>query len=413
MTMARVLIIAYTTYAQDARVKRQAEALASRGDQVEVICLSSGQIGNTNGVTILDLQLPRYRGNSPAAYVRGYCQFIIRAAALAVGRSFGSSYDVVVVCSMPDALVISALPCRLFGSKILLDVKDTMPELCLDKFDGNRGRLGARLLMIEERLSAWLADRVLAVHDPHAERLQEARIAPSKISVVTNLPDPRIFEPASPSGIIERFERNRTSSHFTIVCHATVVRRLGLDTAIEALAILRTRLPDVRLRVIGSGDYLDNIKALSRRLNVECAVSFEEPVPVEELPAKLAGSTVGLVPNHASSATHLMLPVKLLEFATLGMPVIAARLHTIEHYFGEDAVRYFTPGDSGALAEAVEDLYFSPARRLALAQRGWQIAMKLSWQRQSERYYQAVDALLSGRKERPNRNCPAIAEERN
>jgi len=392
--VARVLIIAYTTYAHDGRVKRQAEALSCRGDQVDVICLSSGPLSDTNGVTIVGIEIPRYRGASRTRYLRSYFNFFARAAALATRRSFSARYDLVIVCTMPDVAILSALPCRLFGSRIVLDIHDTMPELYQDKFQGGRGRLGARLLMAGERLSAWMADRVLAVHDLHAARLRQAGIPAGKIVVVTNGPDPRIFKPG--------FYRARGPANgepFTVVCHGTVTRRLGLVTAIEAMALLRGRLDDVRLRIIGAGDYLGEIKALSRRLGVEQIVSFEDPVPIHQLPEALSASTVGLVPNYRTSATQLMLPVKLLEFATLGIPVIAARLRTIEHYFGAQAVRYFTPGDSRDLARAIEDLYFNPAQRAALSQRAAAVVKALSWPTQSLRYYQAIDSLLDHHKE--------------
>jgi glycosyltransferase involved in cell wall biosynthesis len=405
--MAHILIISYKPYAHDARLKRQAEALACRGDQVDVICLSSGMALNTNGVTILELAVPRYRGSSRRRYLESYIAFMIRAALLAIRRSFTASYDLVVVCSMPDALVISALPCRFFGSKILLDVQDTMPELYLDKFGGRRGRLGARILALEERLSARLADGVLAVHDPHAERLLQAGIPASKIVVVTNLPDPRIFKlPGA-----DQLDKSPDGSHFTVVFHGTVTPRLGLDTAVKAVAMLHNRLPDLRLRIIGWGDHLDAIKALSHQLGIASAVSFESPVGVEELPATLAGSTVGLVPNHATRSTQLMLPVKLLEYTALGIPVIAARLRTIEHYFSEDAVRYFTPGDSSELAEAIEELYFDRARRRALWQRASEMATKLDWRVQYQHFYSAVDALLQDRKVPRRARSPGYSSE--
>jgi hypothetical protein len=43
--VARILIVAYTNYHQDSRVKRNAEALAERGDQVEVLCRAVGPRG--------------------------------------------------------------------------------------------------------------------------------------------------------------------------------------------------------------------------------------------------------------------------------------------------------------------------------------------------------------------------------
>ena len=216
---------------------------------------------------------------------------------------------------------------------------------------------------------------------------------------MTNGPDPG-FKPAAVNGFVHgNGEGATTQSPFTVVCHGTVTRRLGLDTAVEAMALVRKSLKDVRLHIIGVGDHLAEIKSLCQRLDLDSVVTFQEPVPIHQLPAKLSAAAVGLVPNRATSATQLMLPVKLLEFATLGIPIIASRLRTIEHYFGEDAVRYFTPGDSRDLAQALEDLYLNPERRLALRRCAAREVSKLSWAEQSRRYYEAVDSLLDNRKE--------------
>src|SRR5579863_3191494 len=221
LSMARILIIAYTAYARDGRVKRQAEALTDRGDQVDAICLADGNVADTHGVNVTGLRLPRYRGASRINYLRSYINFFSRAAAIAVRRSIKERYDIVIACTMPDAAILSALPCRLFGSKLVLDVHDTMPELYLDKFGGRHGRIGARMLMLQERLSAWLADRVLAVHDLHAERLLQSGIPQRKLVVIANSPDPRIF-PAADDGCRSRVRSEARGGPFSIICHGTI-----------------------------------------------------------------------------------------------------------------------------------------------------------------------------------------------
>ena len=154
--MARILIIAYTTYVHDGRVKRHAEALAARGDDVDVITLSSGHEGFQHGVNVMGIPIQRYRGASRTGYLGSYLRFFTRAARLGYRRGRANPYDVVITCTLPDAAVLSALPARRFGSRVVLDVHDTMPELYQDKFGGRRGALGARLLMSMERLSARL-----------------------------------------------------------------------------------------------------------------------------------------------------------------------------------------------------------------------------------------------------------------
>ena len=180
--MARILVIAYTNYAFDGRVKRHAEALAARGDEVDVLSLASDHDGMLNGVNIIGLRMPRYRGASRSSYIRSYARFFTAATWTAMRLSFKRRYDVAVVCTMPDAAVLCAVPTRLAGTRILLDIHDTMPELYRDKFGGRRGALGARLLMMGERLCAGRADLVLAVHELHRRRLVDAGLPPREAS---------------------------------------------------------------------------------------------------------------------------------------------------------------------------------------------------------------------------------------
>ncbi len=387
--MARVLMIAYTTYVNDGRVKRHAQALAERGDHVDLICLENFQQGAHNGVNVIGLKQRRYRGSSRSSYMRSYMRFFAGAAMRACLMSLKRRYDVVIVCTMPDAAVICAIPLKLLGSKVVLDIHDTMPELYCEKFGGTRGAIGASVLRLEERVSTWFANRVLAVHELHRRRLVDAGVSSRKIRVVLNGPDPRIFVP-SRNGHTPRKE-------FTVVCHGTVARRLGVDVAIEAMAILRDRLPDARLLLLGSGDYLPHAKRIVSSLNLEQRVRFLPPVTIEQLPEILSHAAIGLVPNHASDATHLMLPVKLLEFATLGIPVVAARLLTIGHYFPDASVRFFEPGNAVDLAAAIEELHASPCRRRELANNARAVMERINWERQRGRYYEAIDSLFENR----------------
>ena len=385
--MARFLMIAYTTYMHDGRVKRHAEALAERGDHVDVICLATGEKPISNGVNVIGLPMARYRGASKSAYLRSYTRFFSMASKLAAKMSLKQRYDIVIVCTMPDAVIVCAILPKFLGSKVVLDVHDTMPELYRDKFGGARGAAGAKLLMLEERVSSWWADRVLAVHDLHRDRLQQAGVPAAKIHVVMNSPDTRIFD----------LHKNGDAppNQFTLICHGTVTQRLGLDLAITAVASLRYEIPQLRLTVIGDGDRLAESRTLVDRLGLGDRVSFMDLVPVEKLPALLVKADVGLVPYRPSSATHLMLPVKLLDYATLGIPVIAARLRTVEYYFGDGAVELFEPGNVSDLARAIRLLYNNPDLRDRLVEQARNALDALNWQNQRSEYYRAIDSLLT------------------
>ena len=112
-----------------------------------------------------------------------------------------------------------------------------------------------------------------------------------------NAPDPAFFH-AMPD------RRERSEGAFIVACHGTLTRRLGLDIAIEAMALVHPRIPHARLMVIGTGDYLEVARQLVVRKQLEQCVVFIDQVPVHELPRLLAGVDVGLVPNRASNATR-------------------------------------------------------------------------------------------------------------
>jgi glycosyltransferase involved in cell wall biosynthesis len=271
-----------------------------------------------------------------------------------------------------------------------------MPELYLAKFGSRRGAFGARMLKLEERASAACADRVLAVHDLHRARLEEAGIPSRKIRTVFNSPDPKIFS-AFVNGKATDVVVNdaRAGKIPTLVCHGTITHRLGLDVALHALDLLRDFA--VRLLVIGNGDYIGRVRSLAAEMKLEDRVQFAPPVPIEQLPEALRHADLGLVPNSPSPATHLMLPVKLLEYATLGIPVIAARLRTIEHYFGQGAVSLFEAGNPSALAAAIRELCLDRELATERARRALAVAQSLGWTRQSACFFDAIDSLLCGK----------------
>ena len=58
-----------------------------------------------------------------------------------------------------------------------------------------------------------------------------------------------------------------------------------------------------------------------------------------------------------------MLPVKMLEYIALDIPVVAPRLKTIEHYFTDDMIGFFEPENCDSLASAILELKKNKSRR--------------------------------------------------
>jgi glycosyltransferase involved in cell wall biosynthesis len=378
----RALILGYLTYRGDARVKRQVRTLAAAGYAVDVICLAEDMGEVRGGANLIGIKVPHYRGRNRLRYILAYATFFLKATWTAALLAARHHYDVAIVCNMPEFIIVCALGPKLSGAQIVLDVHDPLPELYRVKFGRPAGCLGERLLMLEERASAWFADHVLATHDLHLRRLARAGIPPGKLRVVLNAPNPELFH-YSPNPL------RRGEGFFRLVYHGTISARLGIDVAIRAMHQLRGRIPGIELCLIGKGEALEDCKELSRALDLDDIVHFQAPVPVEKIAPILHACSVGLVPNRDNAATQIMLPVKLMEYAMLGVPVVAARLDPITQYFDGRAVEFFEPENPTDLAAAIMRLYKDPGRCARIAACANRVAVKLSggW---TEDYLEAI-----------------------
>src|SRR5260370_19112182 len=106
-------------------------------------------MGMINGVNVVGIEIPRYRGDSRASYLKSYLNFFREASRTAIELSRDCRYDVAIVCTMPDAAIVAALPLRRAGTKLVLDVHDTMPELYRYKFPGLLGAIGVPLMQLD------------------------------------------------------------------------------------------------------------------------------------------------------------------------------------------------------------------------------------------------------------------------
>jgi glycosyltransferase involved in cell wall biosynthesis len=91
---------------------------------------------------------------------------------------------------------------------------------------------------------------------------------------------------------------------------------------------------------------------------------------------------LGVVGNRRTAAGDLMLPVKLMEYVALGIPVVVPRLRTIQYYFSEDMVAYFEPENVESLADSIYQLRCKPDVGRSLAREARRFLSDYGWDRQ-------------------------------
>ena len=291
---------------------------------------------------------------------------------------------------MPDYLVAAAAYPKLMGAKVLLDVHDLVPELYAAKFDVEETSAVIKLMKFVERRSVAFADHALAVHHPHLDALVRHGNPEQKFSVVMNAPDPRFFP--------RRSVAPSASDPFVLLYHGTISRRHGLENAVRAVEIARRTYDDIRLEIVGDGDNVERLSALVDELDLRDAVEIQRGLrPIEQLKPFFDRASVGIVPIVDNAFTCYMLPVKLLEYVALGIPVISSSTPTIRAYFDETMVSFFHAGDETDLAAKIVALRADPELRSRLVRQAGTFLERHSWERERGRYCDLVESLATAR----------------
>lgn len=388
--MVRVCMVAFTHYPTDARVRREAEALVDRGDVVDVICLrekGEEKARMLNGVRLFQLTTDRYRGSSTAMYLAKYFQFFLAASFRLAFLHLKKPYQIIQVHTMPDFMVFVAIIPKLFGAKVVLDVHDLMPELYQSKFGIHETHWLIRFITWVERHSIGFAHKAIAVHRPHLDALARHGNPADKFIILLNLPDPKIFSKRAEAGSV-------SDRSFRLIYHGTVARRHGLHVALHALSSLKKEIKGLEFKIAGDGDDLPRLIDLAKELELTDCVNVSKGfVPMEELVPIILDADVGIVPILYDDFTKYMLPVKLLEYVMLGIPVVSSRTETIEAYFDDSMIHYFEPGNADDLAEKVLDVYRNPDKRERLRANADRFNRDHAWEQQKQLYYRLIDDL--------------------
>ena len=190
-------------------------------------------------------------------------------------------------------------------------------------------------------------------------------------------PDPSVAKAATP----------------TLVYVGRIKRYKAVDHALRALPIVRRRFPDATLTIVGDGDGMPALRALTTSLGLDGTVRFAGFLPHAEKIRLLQSAHVVVNPSikEGWGLTNV-------EANACGTVCVAADSPGIRDSVHDGETGLLYPwGDVDALAARVIDVLASPERRRAMEQAALAWAASLTWERCGEQTLALVERVVGRR----------------
>jgi glycosyltransferase involved in cell wall biosynthesis len=377
------LFLVYSHYSRDARVRRYAESLARNGYKVDVVCLNEEYCPKEKNISLLRYPLGRRRYGK-LWYILEYLLFFLYCTFILSINHLIKRYKVIHINNMPDFLVFAAAVPKFFGAKIILDLHDPMPELYMSKYHAGMNSQMVKWLKWLEKISVNFADCVITANPAFKDLfLSRNKIAKNKMKVILNCPDDKIFK-------LQKSKKS-DNKYFDIIYMGTVEERFGLDVAIDGFPVLVKSIPNIRFVMIpklpDEGKYFVELKNKIRKLKLEKYILFKSPTPLEELVREINIADVGIVLAKDGIFTDSIIPVKLLEFIKMEIPVIATKTKILSHLFSSRQIYFLKANTKEEFIQAVVKLWKDRSLRESLVKKAKEYLEKNNWKNEEKKYH--------------------------
>jgi glycosyltransferase involved in cell wall biosynthesis len=124
---------------------------------------------------------------------------------------------------------------------------------------------------------------------------------------------------------LSREMRRRFDSEHIVIFSGTLYAMRGLEILLRAAAILKPKIPDMKVLIMGVGPDYSRLLSMAKSLGLGQSVLFLGGVDPDLVPTYLALADIAIGPLRASVQTYGTNPVKVLEYMASGCVVIATK----------------------------------------------------------------------------------------
>jgi glycosyltransferase involved in cell wall biosynthesis len=303
-------------------------------------------------------------------------------------RALTEHYD--AVHSHEEGALIGVAIAAAFHVPHLYDMHSSLPQQ-LTNFAFSRSRVVRRIFRAMERLMIRRSRVVIVICPTLDDTVRE--IDPRAHTVlIENAPGSAEGDASAAQAAAVRSRFGFADSTPVVVYTGTFEAYQGLDLLFDAMAIVRSSRPDVRLLLAGGkGDQIARARERVRAAGIDDVVVFAGERPSAEVPAYLRAADVLVSPRSRGTNT----PLKIYQYLRSGTPIVATRLVTHTQVLSDD-VAVLTEASASEFAKGILKVVDDRQLASGIGQRARDLAAtKYSYEAYLERTRQACAALAN------------------
>ena len=314
------------TFPPDPRVENEAISLIKKGHEVFLFCLKYNK--SSTDTIVNDIEVKRYQSNkleyklSALAYTFPFYTYFLKRKILHF--LLKQKIEVIHIHDIRIAEAVFKANKKLKLTTIL-DLHDNMPEIIkfyphLQKFPGKQ-LISPKKWKQKEEEFIRKATKVITVSQEFInEVVERTKISKDKIVLVPNT----ILQSFYKEAIIDKLIINRYKNNFVILYLGDTSLRRGLQTAIKSVNLLKNKIPNVKLVIVGSNTTDVILKQQVEDLGIQKYVDFEGWKNVQLFPSYIKASAVCISPLDRNIQHDVAYANKLFQYMSFAKPVLVS-----------------------------------------------------------------------------------------
>ncbi len=359
----KILMLLDREFPPDIRVENEAHSLIQAGHEVHILCYdhqNKEQDEQIRGIFIHRFKIRKQVAKKSLGLILNLPIFKWIWKKQVFSQLRKENFKAIHIHDLPLCILIPYLKKQ--GLHIIADMHENYPFLVAEQYY-MRSKLGRFIFRYRNwfrKERNWLsqANDIICVAPEMKKRLEATLGNGNNIRVV---PNTFSFDSFGANQIEISGIKKRINSDFMILYVGGFDYGRGLDILISAIKLLKTRITNFSLVLVGDGSIKAELIQLAETSGIKDLVHFEGWKPATHVKSYIDASSVCIIPHLKSEQTDNSSPNKLFQYMFFERPVISSNCTSLEKIITEERCGLvFRDRDTNDLAEKIFQLYSQP-----------------------------------------------------